>query len=128
MAKLILTGDVNLMNVTDPAVPFAFVRDEFRAAGMVFANLECCLYRPPDEHSPENEGFFADPVVAGEALRSAGIQAVGIANNVNYGAAAITASIARLDRLGIAHTGAGVNRAAARAPVILELGDVRFGL
>ena len=44
MATLILTGDVNLMNVDDPAVPFARVRDAFRAADMVFANLECCLY------------------------------------------------------------------------------------
>ena len=28
--KMILTGDVNLINVTDPTVPFALVRDEFR--------------------------------------------------------------------------------------------------
>jgi len=125
--KMILTGDVNLMNVTDPAVPFALVRDEFRAADMVFCNLECCLHQPPNGRCLENEGFFADPLPAGEALTSAQIQAVGIANNVNYGEAAITASIAQLDRLGIAHTGAGANRAAARAPVILERGGVRFG-
>ena len=68
--KMILTGDVNLMNVTDPAVPFALVRDEFRAADIVFANLECCLYEPPSGHSVEHEGFYADPAVAGEALRS----------------------------------------------------------
>src|SRR3954452_11781901 len=114
--KMILTGDVNLMNATDPAVPFALVTDEFRAADIVFSNLECCLYEPPSGHSVEHEGFYADPSVAGEALRAAGIQAVGIANNVNYGAAAITASIARLDRLGIAHTGAGANGITARAP------------
>ena len=44
--EMILTGDVNLMNVTDPAVPFVLVRDEFRAAEIVFCNLECCLYQP----------------------------------------------------------------------------------
>ena len=125
--KMILTGDVNLMNVTDPAVPFSLVKDEFRAADIVFCNLECCLYEPPGGHSVEHEGFYADPSIAGEALKSAGIQAVGIANNVNYGAAAITASIARLDRLGIAHTGAGANRTAARAPVILERDGVGSG-
>ena len=97
---MILTGDVNLMNVTDPAVPFSLVADEFREADIVFSNLECCLYRPPSRHSVEHEGFFADPKVAGEALQTAGIQAVGIANNVNYGEAAIMASIARLDELG----------------------------
>jgi Bacterial capsule synthesis protein PGA_cap len=125
--KMILTGDVNLMNVTDPAVPFALVRDEFRAAGIVFSNLECCLYRPPGGHSLEREGFFADPKAAGEALTSAGIAAVGIANNVNYGEAAIIGSIARLDRLGIAHAGAGADREAARAPAIVARDGVRFG-
>src|SRR5215472_5086653 len=99
-AKMILTGDVNLMNVTDPLVPFALVRDEFRAADVVFSNLECCLATPPSAHSHDNEGFFADPAVAGEALKSAGIEAVGIANNVNYGAASIPASIAHLDEIG----------------------------
>ena len=126
--RMILTGDVNLMNVTDPAVPFAVVADEFRATEIVFCNLECCLFEPPTEHSLEREGFFADPRVAGEALRSAGIAAVGLANNVNYGEAAITASIARLDELGIAHCGAGANRSLARAPIILARDGVRFGL
>ncbi len=126
-AKMILTGDVNLMNVTDPTVPFALVRDEFRAADMVFSNLECLLCPAPRGHAAENEGFFADPVVAGEALQSAGIRAVGIANNVNYGEAAIGASITTLDALGIAHAGAGAERASARAPAILERGGLRFG-
>jgi poly-gamma-glutamate capsule biosynthesis protein CapA/YwtB (metallophosphatase superfamily) len=126
-AKMILTGDVNLINVDDPLVPFSLVRDEFRAADIVFANLECCLCPPSPSHSLDNEGFFADPVLAGEALKSAGIQAVGIANNVNYGEAAITASIARLDEIGIPHAGAGGNRAQARAPVILDRAGLRFG-
>jgi poly-gamma-glutamate capsule biosynthesis protein CapA/YwtB (metallophosphatase superfamily) len=125
--KMILTGDVNLMNVTDPSVPFALVRDEFRAADIVFANLECCLCPPPPSHSLDNEGFFADPAVAGESLKSAGIRAVGIANNVNYGAPNITASIARLDDVGILHTGAGSNRALARQPVIFDRPGLRFG-
>ena len=125
--KMILTGDVNLMSVTDPRIPFSLVRAEFRAADIVFSNLECCLYRPPSGHSVEHEGFYADPFVAGEALKSAGIQAVGLANNVNYGEAAITGSIARLDEIGILHTGAGANRPAARAPVVLDRDGVRFG-
>jgi poly-gamma-glutamate synthesis protein (capsule biosynthesis protein) len=125
--EMILTGDVNLMNVTDPAGPFALVRDEFGAADIVFCNLECCLCQSPSGHSVEHEGFLADPHVAGEALQSAGIHAVGLANNVNYGGAAIMASIDRLDELGIAHTGAGANRALAHAPAILSRDGVRFG-
>ena len=127
MATLILTGDINLMNVDDPAAPFARVRDVLHDADLVFANLECCLYQPPGGHSFHNEGFFADPAIGGEALRSAGIGAVGIANNVNYGATPILASIARLDAIGMPHTGAGENLAAARAPVLLQRGGLRFG-
>jgi poly-gamma-glutamate capsule biosynthesis protein CapA/YwtB (metallophosphatase superfamily) len=127
MATLLLTGDVNLMNVDDPAVPFARVRDMFRGADAVFSNLECCLYQPPRDHSFHNEGFFADPVIGAEALRQAGIAAVGIANNVNYGEAAILSSIARLDAAGLPHTGAGATLEAARAPAIVRRGGLRFG-
>jgi poly-gamma-glutamate synthesis protein (capsule biosynthesis protein) len=55
------------------------------------------------------------------------VHAVGIANNVNYGAAHIAASIARLDEVGVLHTGAGRNLAAARAPAIVARGGMRVG-
>jgi poly-gamma-glutamate synthesis protein (capsule biosynthesis protein) len=116
------------MNVADPAVPFAPVAEELRAADFVFANLECCLYEPPEGHAVEHEGFFADPDIAGEALKIAGIAAVGLANNVNYGGAAITGSIAQLDRIAIAHTGAGADLSAARAPAIVSRGGLRVGV
>ncbi len=127
MPRMILTGDINLMNVGDPAVPFARVREAFHAADIVFGNLECCLYDPPTGQAFDNEGFFASPLVGGEALRTAGISAVGIANNVNYGDAAIATSISRLDALGISHTGAGANSAAARAAAIVECNGIRYG-
>ena len=92
MPSLILVGDVNLMNVEDAGVPFAQIGETLRGADLVFANLECLLYDPPDGHAVEHEGFFADPEIAGGALQSAGIAAVGLANNVNYGAAAILGS------------------------------------
>ena len=124
---MVLTGDVNLTHVIEPRTPFSLVEEELRAADIVFCNLECCLYQPAGGHSIDREGFYADPVVAGEALRSAGIHAVGIANNVNYGEAAILSPIERLDQLGIAHTGAGANQALARAPTIIERDGVRYG-
>jgi poly-gamma-glutamate capsule biosynthesis protein CapA/YwtB (metallophosphatase superfamily) len=127
MTRIILTGDVNLMNETDASVPFARVQEIFRHADVRFSNLECCLFTPPGGHSVENEGFFADPEIGGAALTLAGIDAVGLANNVNYGDAAITASIAQLDRLGIAHCGAGLDRAAARRPAIVRSRDLRVG-
>jgi poly-gamma-glutamate capsule biosynthesis protein CapA/YwtB (metallophosphatase superfamily) len=125
--RIVLTGDVNLMNVTDPAVPFRRIGAELRAADVVFGNLECCLHLPSAQRSVSTEGFFADPAVGGEALRRAGIHAVGIANNVNYGGANIMASIARLDQIDILHTGAGSDLAAARTPAIIARNGVRFG-
>jgi len=126
--SMILTGDVNLMNVTDPDVPFKRVVKEFHSTDVVLSNFECCLYDPPGEHSVDtSEGFYAHPGPGGEALKRAGVHAVGIANNVNYGDAAITSSIARLDELRIPHSGAGANRTAARAPVILVRNGVRIG-
>src|SRR5579864_2366432 len=127
MPQIILVGDVNLMNVADATAPFARIGAELRAADLVFANLECCLYAPPEGYAVEHEGFYADPDIAGDALRLGGIAAVGLANNVNYGNAAILGSIARLDRFGIAHTGAGADLAAARAPAIVERGGMRIG-
>src|SRR5580700_5664784 len=124
--RLILTGDVNLMNVADAAVPFRHVAAALHEADVVFGNLECCLHLPP-RRSHATEGFFADPRIGGEALRLSGIHAVGIANNVNYGADNIAASIARLDQLGIPHTGAGPDLAAARAPVIVARNGLRVG-
>src|SRR5438132_12026792 len=125
---LILTGDVNLMNVNDPAEPFRKILGDLRAADVIVGNLECCLHLPASRHSHTSEGFFADPAAGGEALKFAGIHAVGIANNVNYGDANIAASIARLDEVGVLHTGAGRNLAAARAPAIVDRNGLRVGI
>lgn len=123
---LIFTGDVNLMKVTDPSVPFSRVSDRLKEADLVFGNLECCLYQPPAERSLADEGFYVTPAM-GQALLDAGYHIVGNANNVTYGADAIRSSLAELDRLGIAHVGAGLNRQAARAPAIVERRGLRFG-
>src|SRR5881409_379179 len=123
---LMLTGDVNLMNVTDPRVPFALVGDTLRQADVLFGNLECCFYEPPAGHANEREGFYA-PLASAQALVIAGYRAIGNANNVNYGEEAIRSSLRQLDRIGIPCTGAGVNRKAARAPAIVTHEGLRFG-
>ena len=123
---LLLAGDVNLMNVADPRVPFARVAPALKQADVLFANLECCLYQPAAARSAGDEGFYAPPA-AGEALSIAGFNAVGNANNVNYGADAIRASVRRLRELGIPYTGAGADRSEASAPAIVERNGVRVG-
>lgn len=123
---LMLTGDVNLMNVTDPKVPFALIADTLRGADVLFGNLECCFYEPGAAHSVEREGFYA-PCASAQALAIGGFHAIGNANNVNYGEEAIRSSLRELERVGIPYTGAGVNRTAARAPVIVTNRGLRFG-
>ena len=124
--QIILTGDVNLMKISDPRGPFAQVAATLKAADVVFGNLECCLYAPAGSHAISEEGFFAAPAM-GEALTLAGYHALGTANNVNYGAEAIPSSLRELDRLGIAHTGSGADAAAAHAPAVVERKGVRYG-
>ena len=123
---LLFTGDINLMNVADPALPFGRIADTLRRADVLFGNLECCLYQPPARTSVTDEGFYAAPA-AGAALKLAGYHAVGNANNVNYGADAIRSSLHELEKLGIPATGTGLNRAQARAPVIVTRNGVRYG-
>jgi poly-gamma-glutamate synthesis protein (capsule biosynthesis protein) len=123
---LALLGDINLMKVTDATVPFRRVREELAAADCRFANLECCLYEQPTQHELRDEGFFAPPPI-GQALKLLGMDAIGNANNVNYGAEAIRSSCATLQALGIPNTGAGENREAAYAPVVVERKGVRYG-
>jgi len=131
-ATLILTGDINLLGVDDPAVPFRRIAETLRGADAVFSNLECCLYSPAESRTMARddqsgyEGFYVAPA-AGEGLRSAGVHGIGNANNQNYGTEAILASNENLDRLGIPHAGTGKNQAAARAPIVVERKGLRFG-
>ncbi len=127
MPTALLTGDINLMNVDDPSVPFRRITDILGAADIRISNLECSLWTPAHCHTIEHEGFFADPEVGAEALKIAGLDAVGIANNVNYGEAAILGSIATLARHRIPFAGAGRNISEARQPVVIERAGVRYG-
>jgi poly-gamma-glutamate synthesis protein (capsule biosynthesis protein) len=125
--KLTLTGDINLMNVEDATIPFKLMQDELKKSDLVFSNLECCLFQPEHSHSVDNEGFYANPKVAAEALKNGNISAVSLANNVNYGHEAILNSIKELDEHGFAHTGAGINKTEATRPVILERKGIKIG-
>lgn len=123
---MMFTGDINLMNVDDPAIPFARIATTLRSADVLFGNLECCLYQPPAARSAMDEGFYAAPA-AGAALNFAGYHAIGNANNVNYGADAIQSSLHELEKLGIPCTGSGMNRTQARKPAIITRNGVRYG-
>ena len=123
---LMLAGDVNLMNVTDPRAPFARVKPTLAKADIRFANLECCFYQPAGARSLSDEGFYAAASMA-SALREAGFDVVGTANNVNYGADAICSSLKALHEAGIPHTGSGANSTAAHAAAFASAKGVKAG-
>lgn len=124
--KIVLAGDVNLMGVADPDLPFAQLAGEFRAADFCYANLECCLFDNPP--GATTDGYFVPADVGSAALRGSGLGGVGVANNVNYGRDAILASLQALSGLGIPFTGAGHNVAEARSPLIVERHGMRIGI
>ncbi len=123
---LYLLGDINFKGVDAGTPALQAIAPTIRDANLVFANLECCLYAP-DESESERRGFYADPAHAG-TLRAAGIQAVGLANNVNVGRAAVASALGVLHAEGIATVGAGLDAAAASAPLVLERDGVRYGI
>ena len=125
---MLLTGDINLANVTDPTRPFALVADRLHAEDVVFGNLEGCLSDVIDPYHYMSKAGWRNAGTAGApALRLGGFDAVGCANNVTFGREAILESLAVLDELGVPHTGAGHDLTSARRPVVLERGGTRYG-
>ncbi len=137
--KLLLTGDINLMGVHDPVVPFSKIARTMSKADAVLSNLECCFYDPPTglpsqapwgglyDRSIQREGFYA-PTRAIAALQEIGVAAVGNANNTNYGDEAILSSLRVLNAAGIAHTGAGKDRRTAHESAIIDVESLKIGM
>jgi len=123
---LFLLGDINFKGMADTSRNFERVAPMLASADLVFANLECCFHRLPTD-ADERRGFYVDPAMA-RALKDAHLHAVGNANNVNIGRAAILETNATLDDLGIAHVGAGEDARSAQAPLIIERDGVRYGI
>ena len=125
--KILIVGDINIQNRKDPASAFKNVRATLAAADLRYANLEG-LYgqtqKGPIAGKPEWR--HSDPSMF-SAVKAAGFDVLGIANNVTYGEKAILDTLKILDEHNIRHCGAGANRAAARAPAILERNGTRFG-
>ena len=125
---MILTGDVNLRNVTDPSKPFELVADILRQEDVVFGNLEGCLSDVVDDYLYSSKHLWRHAGTAGApALKLGGFDAVGCANNVTYGAEAILSSLAVLDEMGLPHTGAGIDMKSARIPVVLDRNGTSYG-
>jgi poly-gamma-glutamate capsule biosynthesis protein CapA/YwtB (metallophosphatase superfamily) len=92
-----------------------------READLFVLNLECCISER-GEPFPGRVFHFRAPPVAVETLAYLGVDCVTLANNhaLDFGPQALVDTLLHLQAAGIASVGAGVDRDAARAPVVLE--------
>jgi len=128
------TGDVMLGRLVDerqrerpPAALWGDMLERLQALDGLFVNLECCLSTrgTPWTRTHRPFHFRGDPSVGVPALETAGVDYASLANNhcMDYGAVALEDTLDALDDAGIAHAGAGRDRAAAEAPAVVSAGD-----
>lgn len=106
--------------------PFLQTRSILQSGDMTFANLETPI-TPGKPVLTGSMTFRSDPGVE-KAMKSAGIDIVSLANNhtMNQGAKGLRDTFSYLDKVGIAHTGAGSTLDAALRPAIATVRSVRF--
>jgi poly-gamma-glutamate capsule biosynthesis protein CapA/YwtB (metallophosphatase superfamily) len=121
-------GDI-ILDVPEPDHWFAGIASLTRAAGLTIGHLEVPHTTRGQEMAGDVPAPGADPDHLA-ALKRAGIAAVSLAGNhmADCGAIGITDTITELDRLGIAHAGAGANSAAANRPAVIERDGRRIAL
>ncbi|WP_206185936.1 CapA family protein [Sphingosinicella sp. BN140058] len=121
-------GDI-ILDVPDPDHWLSGIAPLLHPADLVIGHLEVPHTRRGEERAGDVPAPGADPDHLA-ALTRAGIAAVSMAGNhiADCGAIGIADTIAELDRLGIAHAGAGADLAAARAPAFVERGGRRIAL
>lgn len=111
----------SLVSRRGPNAPFAAVRGALTGADVTVGNLECALSRRGSPVPGKAFTFRGSPVAA-RGLSWAGFDFIAQGNNHarDWGSTALKDTFRNLDTAGIAHAGAGVNRAAAFKPAIIE--------
>lgn len=127
-ATLLMVGDL-ILDEPDPASFFAPSRALLRSADLTIGHVEVPHTNRAIEQSTDIPAPPANPEHLA-ALVDAGFGAVTLAGNhiADSGPPGIEDTIATLRGLGIPCTGAGMNLAAAREPVIVERQGLRIGL
>jgi hypothetical protein len=108
------------------AAPLSGVASLLASADVTVGNLESPLSDVGTPVVGKDPTFRGDPRgILG--LTAAGFDLLSLANNHvrDYGPAALLDTVARLDAAGIAHAGAGADRAAAWRPAVIERGGAK---
>ena len=126
--SIVLAGDL-VLDVPGPDHWLSGIAPALRAADLVIGHLEVPHTLRGVELAGDVPAPGADPANLA-ALRRAGFHAVTLAGNhmADCGPQGIEDTICELQRLGIAHAGAGPDLAAARRPAMLERQGRRIAL
>ena len=119
---------VTLMQQHGPAYPFERVVPLLSGNDLLIGNLEGTF---TDRGEPLDKFYtFRAPPTLAETLRSAGFDAVTLANNhaLDFGPVGLRDTLDALDALGVAYFGAGLDRREAEAPLILQAGGAFVAL
>ena len=117
---------VTLMDSYGAIYPFEHVAPMLADADITVGNLEGTF---TERGTPADKKYvFRTPPRDAAGLALAGIDVVSLANNhaLDYGPEGLRDTIATLDAVGIAHSGAGENDAEARRPATLEVRGLRL--
>ena len=122
-------GNSSFFKKGDAESLFHDLLQEFEAAGLVIANLECPLI---DQLTPISKTgpVFGEDAACINGIRAAGIDVLCLANNhiLDHGAEGLENTLAACAKAGISTVGAGANLAAARQVLVRKVDDVRVGV
>lgn len=139
MIRLGLAGDAMLGRLVDrhvlanPATRPAYVWGNtlplWRQMDLRMVNLECVIATTGEPWVPKTFHFRGGPRAI-DALETAGIQLVSLANNhvLDFGAEALRECLGRLRRASIRYAGAGETSAEAVAPAMLTAGGITLAV
>jgi len=128
--SLLIIGDIQVHSRrADPTTAFVNVRETLKAADLVYANLEGVLVPSggPEGDIPDKKGWTHPGPGGVKALKDAGVDVVGLANNVAYGRNNILQTAKLLKDNGVVTVGAGRNLDEAHKPAIVERKGVKIG-
>jgi poly-gamma-glutamate capsule biosynthesis protein CapA/YwtB (metallophosphatase superfamily) len=122
---LLAVGDV-APDRSDPNECFDLIREDLRAAALVFCQLEIVLTEKGTRLPQARHTVRGRPSIAA-ALRNSNFGVISMAGNhcMDWGAEALLETVEHLQAQELAVVGVGANIGAARRPVIREVGNTR---
>lgn len=128
MLDIRLLGDM-IIDVPDPDHWLSGIAPLMCEADICIAHLEVPHTRRGEEAKGDVPAPGADPEHL-RALVKAGVNALSLAGNhmMDCGPEGLSDTIGELDRLGIRHSGAGINLDSAREPALIRYGGRTLGL